>query len=144
MMKKSAAKKKAQRKEPARRARKAAAPVREENARAKAMAQQVASLVLEKKGADVLILDTRGMTSYADYLVIASGDSERQVTAMAEHVETKLREQGVRPLGTEGQQTGQWVLLDFGEVVTHLFHAEARGFYDLEGLWADAPREQVA
>ena len=74
-----------------------------------------------------------------------AGESDRQVSAMAEHVLTRLKEEeGLRPLGTEGLETGQWVLLDFGEVVVHLFFTETRAFYDLEGLWADAPRERVA
>ena len=116
----------------------------QENPRAQALARRMANLVLEKKAADVVILDVRGLTSYADYFVVASGDSERQVAAMADAVQDKLREDGVRPIGTEGQETGHWVLLDYGEVVAHLFHAEQRGFYDLEGLWADAAREPVA
>jgi ribosome-associated protein len=99
---------------------------------------------LDKKAVDVLILDVRDKASYADYFVIASGESERQVSAMGEHLEEKLRERHVRPLGVEGQESGSWVLLDFGEVVTHLFCAETRAFYDLEGLWADVPREKVA
>jgi ribosome-associated protein len=117
---------------------------REEDARAKALAQTMAQLVLDKKASDVVILDVRGKTSYADYVVVASGDSERQVVAMAEHIQEKQREAGRRPLGTEGMETGQWVLLDYGEVVAHLFFQEVRAFYDLEGLWADAPREKVA
>jgi ribosome-associated protein len=115
-----------------------------ENARALALAQKMAKLVLDKKALEVVILDVRGMTSYADYFVIASGESERQVTAMADSVEDKLREEKLRPIGTEGQDTGHWVLLDYGEVVGHFFHQEQRQFYDLEGLWADAPREAVS
>lgn len=116
-----------------------------ENAKAKALAHKIANLVLDKKASDVVVLDVRGMTSYADYFVIASGESERQVAAMAEHVETRLREEDhLRPIGTEGRETGNWVLLDYGEVVTHLFFSEVRAFYDLEGLWADAPRERIA
>ncbi len=114
------------------------------DARAKALAQKIAAAVLDKKATDVVILDMRGLTSYADYLVIASGESERQVSAMAEHVREQLRADGVRPIGSEGEDTGQWVLLDFGEVVAHLFFDEVRAFYDLEGLWADAPREMIA
>jgi ribosome-associated protein len=133
---KSKPKKKALPREPA------AAP--QENARAHALAKRMAALVLDKKASDVVILDVRGLTSYADYFVVASGDSERQVAAMADAVQDKLREDGVRPIGTEGQETGHWVLLDYGEVVAHLFHAEQRSFYDLEGLWADAAREPVA
>jgi len=114
------------------------------NEAALALARQVAALCLDKKALDVSILDVRGMTSYADYLVLASGESDRQVTAIAEHVEEKLKAQGVRPLGTEGRETGTWVLLDYGEVVVHLFFSEVRASYDLDGLWADAPREKVA
>ncbi len=116
----------------------------EENPTAKALVHQIAGLVLDKKGLEVLILDVRGKTSYADYFVIASGDSERQVSAMAEHVESKLQDDGIRPLGTEGYDTGHWVLLDYGEVVAHLFYTEVRAFYDLEGLWTDVPHERVA
>ncbi len=115
-----------------------------ENPRALALARKMAALALDKKASDVVILDVRGMTSYADYFVVASGDSERQVTAIADHIEQVLREtENARPIGTEGQQTGHWVLLDYGEVVAHLFFNDVRAFYDLEGLWADAPKEQV-
>lgn len=116
----------------------------QENPRAKELAQKIAQLALDKKATDVIVLDVRGKTSYADYFVIASGDSERQVSAVAEHVETTLKHQGERALGTEGRETGNWVLLDFGEVVVHLFYAEQRAFYDLEGLWADAAKEAFA
>jgi ribosome-associated protein len=119
------------------------APV--ENPAAKALAHKVANLVLDRKARDVVILDVRGIASYADYVVIASGESDRQVTAMAEHVQTKLKEDdGMRPIGAEGTETGHWVLLDFGDVVTHLFFDDVRSHYDLEGLWADAPREMVS
>jgi ribosome-associated protein len=116
-----------------------------ENPRAKALAHKAAQLLADKKATDVLVLDVRGKTSYADYIVLASGDSDRQVSAMAENVHVKLKEEeGLRPTGTEGTETGQWVLLDYSEVVVHLFLGEVRAFYDLEGLWADAPREKLA
>ena len=116
-----------------------------ENPRAHALARKMANLLSDKKASDIVILDVRGMTSYADYFVVASGESDRQVSAMAEHVLTNLKEtEGLRPIGHEGMETGQWVLLDFGEVVAHLFFTEARSHYDLEGLWADAAREKVA
>ena len=115
-----------------------------ENPRAKALAQDIARLLLEKKAIDVVVLDVRGMTSYADYLVLGSGESERQVSAMAEHVELELKQKkDTRPIGSEGYETGHWVLVDYGEVVAHLFYTEVRSFYDLDGLWADAPRQQV-
>ena len=116
-----------------------------ENPRAHGLARKIANLLSDKKGLDIVILDVRGMTSYADYFVVASGESDRQVSAMAEHVLVKLKEsENLRPIGHEGMDTGQWVLLDFGEVVAHLFFSEARSHYDLEGLWADASREKVA
>ena len=114
-----------------------------ENPRAKALAQDVAHLLLDKKAIDVVVLDVRGMTSYADYLVLGSGESERQVSAMAEHVEVEMKKKDTRPIGSEGYETGHWVLVDYGEVVVHLFYNEVRSFYDLDGLWADAPRQQV-
>lgn len=144
----AAARKKAPRKSAAKAVAKAGQPGRAgppENPRAHALARNMAKLVLDKKALDVVILDVRGMTSYADYFVIASGESDRQVAAMAQHVHTELKQkEGLSPVGHEGMETGRWVLLDYGEVVTHLFFNEVRGFYDLEGLWADAAREQVA
>ena len=137
----AAPRKRAQRKAPA--APMTMAPP-QENPAAKALAHKIAGLVLDKKGLEVLILDVRGKTSYADYFVIASGESARQVTAMAEHVDETLREDAIRPLGVEGYETGHWVLLDYGEVVAHLFDTEVRAFYDLEGLWTDVPHERVA
>ena len=151
--KKTAAKKTTAKKTPARRklavkkkasaSRAAAAPA--ENPKAQALARKVANLLSDKKAVDIVILDVRGMTSYADYFVVASGESDRQVSAMAEHVLINLKEtESLRPIGHEGMETGQWVLLDFGEVVIHLFFSEMRAHYDLEGLWADARREKVA
>ncbi|ATB31233.1 ribosome silencing factor [Melittangium boletus] len=151
--KKTAAKKATAKKLPARKkaARKkaapetAAAPAIVENPRAHALARKIGNLLSDKKAVDIVILDVRGMTSYADYVVVASGESDRQVSSMAEHVLVKLKEsEGLRPVGHEGMDTGQWVLLDFGEVVAHIFYSEMRAHYDLEGLWADAGREKVA
>jgi ribosome-associated protein len=117
-----------------------------ENPHAKELARRIAGLLLDKKALDVVILDVRGMTSYADYFVIASAESDRQVNAMAENVQVELKKgsEPLRAIGTEGLETGQWVLLDYGEVVAHLFLTDLRAHYDLEGLWADAAREKVA
>ncbi|EPX64920.1 Iojap protein [Cystobacter fuscus DSM 2262] len=148
--KKTTAKKLAVRKKPSVRKKKApapaaAAPAILENPRAHALARKIANLLSDKKAVDIVILDVRGMTSYADYVVVASGESDRQVSSMAEHVLVKLKEsEGLRPVGHEGMDTGQWVLLDFGEVVAHIFYSEMRAHYDLEGIWADARREKVA
>jgi len=100
--------------------------------------------MVDKKVLDVVLLDVRGMASYADWFVLGSGESERQVGATAESLQEKLWEEGFRTIGVEGLETGHWVLLDFGEVVVHLFSTEVRAFYDLDGLWADAPKEKVA
>jgi len=117
---------------------------RPENPEALALARRAASLLSDRKATDVVLLDVRGMSSYADYFVLGSGDSERGVVATAEHVRETLKAEGHRTIGTEGFDTGHWVLLDYGEVVAHFFHTEQRQFYYLEGLWADAPREAVS
>ncbi len=114
-----------------------------ENPQAHALARRIADTVAGMKGHDVLVLDVRGKASYADYVVIASGDNERLVSAMADGIDEQLRPEGTRPLSTEGAGQGHWVLLDYGDVVVHLFQQDARSFYDLEGLWADAGRERV-
>jgi ribosome-associated protein len=141
-----ARKKTAARKKAARVATPPAPPKPAENAKARELARRIGNLLLDKKASDVVILDMRGMTSYADYIVIASGESDRQVSAMAENVQTQLKldPQPLRPISTEGLETGQWVLLDYDDVVTHLFNGEVRAFYDLDGLWADAPREKLS
>jgi ribosome-associated protein len=134
----------APRKRPARRpAAEPATQPRPENAEALALARRAAHLLVDRKATDVVLLDVRGMSSYADYFVIASGDSERGVVSTAEHVRETLKNAGHRTIGTEGFDTGHWVLLDFGEVVVHVFFTEVRAFYDLDGLWADAPKEKV-
>jgi len=103
-------------------------------------ARVAAEAALEKKATDVAILDVRGLTSYADFFVVASGGSDRQVSAIADSVEEKMKKAGNRPIGMEGYQQGHWVLIDFGDVIAHVFFEETRAFYDIEGLWADARR----
>ena len=133
------------RKRPARRtAAEATTRPRAENPEALALARRATELLVDRKATEVVLLDVRGMSSYADYFVIASVDSERGVIATAEHVRETLKTEGHRTIGTEGFETGHWVLLDFGEVVVHVFFTEVRAFYDLDGLWADAPKEKVA
>jgi ribosome-associated protein len=122
----------------------AAAAAVQANPVAEALARRIATLALDKKALDVTLVDVRGKTSYADYFVIASGESDRQVAAIAEHIESTLKaEKDLRTVGTEGRETGNWVLLDYGDVVAHLFYSEQRDFYDLDGLWADARRERI-
>ena len=100
--------------------------------------------VLGRKAADVAVLDVRGLTSIADAFIICSGRSNRQVSAIAEHVERELRKQKIKPLSVEGAREGQWVLLDYGYVIIHVFFESVRQFYDLEGLWTDARRLKLS
>jgi len=95
---------------------------------------------MERKALDPLLLEVEELTSFADYFVIASGNSARQVQAISRHVKQKMRDAGFRSDGVEGEQEGHWVLLDYGDVVIHLFYQPVREFYDLEGLWIEAPR----
>ncbi len=104
----------------------------------------LARLGLEKKALDVVVLDIRGQSSYADFIVLMTAKSDPQLLAIADHLESSLKKQGRRPMSVEGIRGGQWVLLDYGDVVVHVFEGDARSFYDLEGLWADAKREEVA
>lgn len=94
--------------------------------------------VLGRKAQGVVVLDVAPLTSMAETFIIGSGRSNRQVTAIAEHVRSALKERGIRPLNVEGLKDGHWVLMDYGHVIIHLFHEPLRSFYDLEGLWADA------
>jgi ribosome-associated protein len=106
-------------------------------------ALSIARAGLDKKAEDVLVLDVRGLTSYADYFVLMTAESDRQAAAIADHVEETMKAQGATKVGVEGYESGRWILVDYGDVVAHVLSREARGFYDLEGLWADAPRVQV-
>ncbi|MBW1990020.1 MAG: ribosome silencing factor [Deltaproteobacteria bacterium] len=94
----------------------------------------------KRKGEGLVALDVRGKSSVADFFVLVSGNSSRQVTAIAETIVDEMVKQGRKPLGREGVNEGQWALLDYGDVVVHVFYDPVRSFYDLEGLWSDAPR----
>ena len=100
----------------------------------------VLTAVMGKKALDIIVLDVSGLTSLADSFIICSGRSNRQVTAIADYIRTDLKQQGVAPLSVEGLQEGHWVLMDYGDIVIHVFYDDVRRFYDLEGLWSDAPR----
>src|SRR6056297_1841541 len=99
---------------------------------------------LGRKASDLLLLDVREVTSLADVFMLCTGRSNRQVTAIADYIRRFLKKHGIRPLYVEGLKAGHWVLLDYGQVVIHVFYEPVRQFYDLEGLWADAPRIAVA
>lgn len=97
-------------------------------------------LALERKAMDVLALDLRGISSATDFFVLATGNSDVQVKAIAEHIVDELKKEGARPDHVEGMEGGRWVLLDYIDFVVHVFHPQARAFYQLENLWGDAPR----
>jgi ribosome-associated protein len=96
--------------------------------------------VLGKKAARLVALDMRELTSIADAFIICSGQSNRQVVAIAEHIERQMRKHKIKPLSVEGTAEGHWVLMDYGHVIVHVFFESVRSFYDLEGLWSDARR----
>lgn len=105
------------------------------------LALAVAEAALDKKAIRIEIMDVRGKVDYTDYVVVMSGRSDRQVNAIARGMEEELKHKhGVRCVGVEGLPQGSWVLLDFGDVVAHVFHQDTRGFYDLESLFIDATR----
>lgn len=95
---------------------------------------------LEKKGEDPVLLDLRGLTSITDYFFLVSGWSDRQVRAILREIHERLLDFSLRPIHLEGEENGRWVLADYGAFVIHIFLHETRKFYDLEHLWADAPR----
>lgn len=90
-----------------------------------------------------MIINVRKLTSVSDYIVVCSADSEKQVQAIAYNIDDGLRKQGERPLGSEGLTSGRWGLVDYGDVVVHVFLENVRKFYDIEGLWSDAPAVSV-
>lgn len=101
--------------------------------------------VLSKKGRDVLVLDVHEVSGVADIFILATGDSDLQIKAMSDAVRAELREKtGERPWHVEGAEYYQWVLLDYVDLVVHIFSAEKRTFYSLERLWGDAPNEAVS
>jgi ribosome-associated protein len=102
-----------------------------------------AHALLDRKVIDLVILEVKDLSSFTDYFLICSGNSDRQVQAVAAHVEEKLGQGGLHPLGMEGKREGRWVLLDYGDVVVHVFHHPVREFYDLERLWSEAPRLEL-
>lgn len=97
-------------------------------------------LALERKAHDVVALDLRGISSATDVFLLASGNSDIQVRAVADHVVEELKKEGVRPNHVEGMESGRWVLIDYIDFVVHVFHPQARDFYQLETLWGDAAR----
>ena len=97
--------------------------------------QVIAAALGDLKAVNTVTLDVRGLTDVMDYMVISSGTSNRHVKSLADHVSVEAKKQGVMPLGIEGENAGEWVLVDFGDVVVHVMLPATRDFYDLERLW---------
>ncbi len=109
----------------------------------KEFAKNIADLILSKKGYNIKILDLQNLTPISDYFVLASADSHIQVKAIADEIDDKLRKVGIKCHFKEGYNTANWILLDYFDVVVHIFKVEAREFYNLEKLWGDAPFEII-
>jgi ribosome-associated protein len=98
---------------------------------------------LRFKALDLVLLDLSTLSSFADYFIICSGRSSRQVQGIADNLESSLSEHGMKPLGIEGRQEGHWILMDYGEVIIHIFYEQTRSFYDLESLWSEAEKVRL-
>ena len=98
---------------------------------------------LDKKACDLVVLEVSEFTSIADYFIVCSGRSDRQVQSIAQGLEEDGGDAGVKPFAVEGTQRGHWVLLDFSDVIVHIFYEPVRQFYDLDGLWGHAPRAKL-
>ena len=108
-----------------------------------ALAKAAIAAALAKKAVEPVLIDVTGRASYADFIAVLSGKSDRQVDAIAEGVSEALASSGRRPLGREGARNGRWVLLDFGDLVVHVFYHPLREIFDIESLWIDAPRVKL-
>lgn len=108
-------------------------------ARGEQLAERIARIALEKKAEDVLIMDLRSLVGFTDFFVLASGRSDRQARAVAEAVREQLKAAGIVPARVEGERDARWILLDYLDCVVHVFTPEAREYYRLEHLWAEAP-----
>ena len=98
---------------------------------------------MERKAVELVALDLRGISTATDYFLIGSGTSDIQVRSIADHIIEEMRKEGVRAGHVEGTAGGRWVLIDYIDFVVHVFHPQARSFYQLEGLWGDAPRKDL-
>jgi ribosome-associated protein len=98
---------------------------------------------LDRKACDLVVLDVREITSIADYFIVCSGRSDRQVQSIAQGIEENAADKGFKPFAIEGTQRGHWALIDFSDVIVHIFYEPVREFYDLDGLWSQAPRADL-
>lgn len=111
---------------------------RELDSREKAI--KAAKRAIDKKAKDTVILELKDLSAITDYFIICSGENQTQIKAIAEAIESSFSKDGLFPIGIEGLEFARWVLMDYGDVVIHIFNEDARAFYELERLWLDAPR----
>jgi len=109
----------------------------------KEFASVAALAASEKKATDIMAIEVAELLVVTDYFVICTGNTDIQVRAIAEEIEDRLRDAGIKPMGREGVAEGKWILLDFGDLVVHVFQPAERDFYRLENLWSDAPRLEL-
>jgi ribosome-associated protein len=100
---------------------------------------RIAEIIADTPAAETVVLDIQGLSSFADYFVICSGENERQLRAISEAITMRLGESGIRPQRVEGTPASGWVVLDYGDAIVHIFDVDQRDFYRLEALWAEAP-----
>ena len=108
------------------------------------LAQKCAQVAADAKAEDLIVLDVTGLASFTDYFVIMSGRSTRHVQGLAEAIEGEMRSKRIKATHAEGLQEGMWVILDFDDVVVHIFYYDQRDFYNLEGLWHDAEKIELS
>lgn len=108
------------------------------------LAKKIVKLLDSKKGQDIIGIDIRGLTTLGDYFLLATGTSVPHVKALEEEVEDTLAREGLEPRRVEGAQTATWILMDYQDVILHIFTRETREFYNMERLWADAPRMDLS
>jgi ribosome-associated protein len=111
---------------------------------AEQMRQEIVQALVDAKGQDIKVLDVRKVTDFTDYMIIASGTSSRHVQTLADKICVRMKELGLMPIGREGEVVGDWVLIDFGDVVAHLMRPQVRDLYNLEKLWGDGERIESA
>ncbi len=107
--------------------------------RTRALALSIAGFISDSPASNTIVIDVQGLSSFADYFVICSGDNERQLDAIASHISNGLGADGIRTKRAEGSALAGWILLDYGDVIVHIFDVEQRAFYRLESLWSEAP-----
>lgn len=110
----------------------------------KQIMENVVKYMDSKKAADIKVLDISSVTTMADYFVICQGNSPAQMKAIAEEIEEKLSAEGIHPIGREGMNTAYWILMDYSDVIVHIFSGESRGFYSIENLWSDAAEVDIS